>query len=74
MFVLQHKDPGFTGVAYGVTFRHGLAQTPDRAYATRLMKLGFRMREVPEAPEELPQARVAKVAKPDVKAPQKEEE
>lgn len=68
MFVLQHKDPGFTGVAYGITFRHGLAQTPDKAYATRLKKLGFRMREVPEAPEEKPQVVVA------TKAPQKKEE
>ena len=71
MFVLQHKNPGFTGMAYGLAFRHGLAQISDRAYATRLEKLGFRMREVPE---EQPQAKVAEAPVRHAKAPQKEEE
>ena len=71
MFVLQHKNPGFTGVAYGLTFKHGLAQTSDRAYAVRLKNLGFRLQEVSEEP---PQAKVAEVQPRHTKAPQKEEE
>lgn len=71
MFVLQHKNPGFTGMAYGLAFKHGLAQISDKAYATRLEKLGFRMREVPE---EQPQAKVAEAPVRPAKAPQKEEE